>query len=293
MRKSLLFFTLTVGVLLANLNSWGQVSVAPGGSFTQDFNSFQSNTSLLPSGWKWSKDAGTPRTVNLNYGGVTSVAADNTMPTASCASSNGSYYAFNTVSGTGGSDRCLAFLSSSSATKNGYLCVAVNNSGASAITSFDVSYIAKKFRNGSNTAGFSYIMYYSTNGTSWTAMGSAFNAVFSADANTNCPTSTSAGTLPSVSVPISAQTYTPSSAVAAGGVVYFMWNYAVSSSSTTSNAQLLGVDDVTIAATGAPAGPTITTSTATYGPFCNASSNNMCCVFFKRNFNGHFLCTNF
>ncbi len=97
---------------------------------------------------------------------------------------------------------------------------------------------------GTNAAGFSIQMYYSANGATWTSAGSSFLTSFPADATT-------AGydSAPGVTVPVSA---TLSYSLSAGSSLYLAWNYSVTNGSTTSYAQGLGIDDVSITAGGAP-----------------------------------------
>ncbi|RYY45423.1 MAG: hypothetical protein EOO06_16555 [Chitinophagaceae bacterium] len=266
---SIRIFAILLLVMFA-FSSSAQINIASGGTISENFNSF-TNPSTLPTGWRWSKDAFTLRQINSTWAAASTLAADNTMPTGSCASTNGSYYAFNTVAGSAGTDRCMGFLSSGSATQNGNIFLALNNNGGSAIPSFNITYSAKKFRNGSNTAGFRIAMFYSTNGSTWTSMGSSFNTTFSPDANSNCPVGTSAGTLPSVTNTISSQIYTPASAVGASSVIYFAWNYSVSSGTITSNAQLLGIDDVVITANASGPSLAITGTPTNFGSTCIGS----------------------
>jgi hypothetical protein len=83
-------------------------------------------------------------------------------------------------------------------------------------------------------------MYYSTNGTTWTSAGANFLTSFAADADNNGFTPAPGSTIAVnsqlvVSVPITTH-------------LYLAWNYSVTTGTTTSNAQALGVDDVSVAA---------------------------------------------
>ena len=73
----------------------------------------------------------------------------------------------------------------------------------------------------------------------WTSAGSDFLTSFAADANNN-----GYATAPGVSVAISSKTL--SVAIPNGSTFYLAWNYSVSSGSTTTNAQALAVDDISI-----------------------------------------------
>lgn len=135
-------------------------------------------------------------------------------------------------------DRAIGFLSSSSSTKSGCLMTKVTNTGSSAVTSFNISYTAEKYRKGSNVNGFSIKFFYSSDGINWTDAGDTFKASWGADADNSGYDSTPGDT----------QTKTGAivAAVPQDSSFYFCWQYGVSSTTTTSNAQALGVDDISI-----------------------------------------------
>jgi hypothetical protein len=97
-------------------------------------------------------------------------------------------------------------------------------------------------------------MYYSTDGTTWTSAGSSFLSSFSANADNN-----GAATVPIETKGVSSQVLANS--LAAGSTLYLAWNYSVTSGTTTSNAQALGVSDIEIVAAGGGGGTTPTIST--------------------------------
>lgn len=235
------------------------LTITPGGAaYTQNFDGIAAAaTASLPAGWKVDNTENTAanfRTVSVSYANALS-ACTQLQPSAgaSCQSSNGIW---NCVSTTTSSDRCVGFISSSAASKNCNWYVQLQNaSSTKTINSFNISYNIEKYRNQSNPTAFTVQLYYSTDGATWTSAGSNFLFTSTLDGNTNCPTGTTVGALPSASSTISG-TFTPSSVVAANATVYFAWNYCVSSGSTTSNSPLLALDDVSITANTAP---TITT----------------------------------
>lgn len=81
-------------------------------------------------------------------------------------------------------------------------------------------------------------MFYSTDGTKWTSAGTDFQTAFAADANNNGFT-TAPGQAVNVSKP-------PNVAGPPGGPFYLAWNYSVQTGATTSNAQALAIDDITL-----------------------------------------------
>lgn len=128
--------------------------------------------------------------------------------------------------------------------------VQLKNNGSTAISSFTVSYNVEKYRKGSNSAGFSIQMYYSSDGSTWTSAGADFLTSFSPDTDNTGYTSA-----PGVTTSVASKTL--SQALNVSNSLYLAWNYSVSSESITSNAQALGVDDISIKANGGTPTPTI------------------------------------
>ncbi len=245
--KQRLFFALML--ILASSCIFAQVNISSGGTASQDFSIGTSQTAALPTGWKADKNT-TARTLGTYSGAVsaTEQIAGNNM---SSSASNGIY---NYAAGdpTSATDRAVGWISSSSATKSGNLYVQLYNNGASQIPSFTISYAVEKYRMGTNSAGFSIQMYYSTNGTSWTSAGADFLTSYAGSDASNNGYASAPGATQSVT------SKTLNVSLNASSSLYLAWNYAVTSGSTTSNAQGLGVDDVYIVATSSGGGePTI------------------------------------
>ena len=239
MRKSLFLILLTlsfIGGLFA------QVNIQSGQNVTQNFDVLgTSAAATIPTGWKADKNT-TVRSVGTYSaaGTVTELIAGNNM---SSTAQNG-IYNYGAGPAATATDRAIGFISSGTATKSGNVYVQLTNNGSTNINSFSISYNVEKYRMGTNAAGFSIQMYYSANGATWTSAGSSFLTSFPADATT-------AGydSAPGVTVPVSA---TLSYSLSAGSSLYLAWNYSVTNGSTTSYAQGLGIDDVSITAGGAP-----------------------------------------
>lgn len=246
------FGGLRATLLLALTAGWigaaqAQVTITPGQTVTQNFSSLGVNaTATLPSGWKASKSANV-REVTAYSTAVTAVERAGGAGLSTTAA-NGIYNF-----GSSETDRAVGGLSSGSASKSVNLYVALQNTGGSSIPSFSVSYKAERYRNGSNTAGYSIQMYYSTDGTTWTSAGSSFLSSFAVNADNN-----GSATVPIQTISVSSQVLANS--LAAGSTLYLAWNYSVTSGTTTSNAQALGVTDIEIVAAGGGGGtpPTIT-----------------------------------
>ncbi len=193
----------------------------------------------LPQDWRADKNT-TVRFVGsyasaLTATDVSRVGGDNLSTTAG----NG-VYNFGAGDYLAATDRSVGFLSSSSATKSGNLYAKLTNTGVDAITALEISYNAEKFRKGINVVGFSIQMYYSLDGVAWTNAGTNFITSFAGGDADNTGYSPSPGATMAVTnalLPVN---------VPAAGNVYLAWNYAVTSGTTTSNAQALAIDDVVI-----------------------------------------------
>jgi hypothetical protein len=247
MKVKILFLALFVNAL-----SWGQTNIVSGGTYSENFNSLGiSATATLPTNWKAQKTA-TVRDGAISYAaGVSAVeiAGGNSMATNA---SNG-IYRYNANSLT--TESALGGLSSASLSKTVAFMTYFNNNSATAITSFNISYDVEKYRNGLNPAGFSIDLLYSTDGTTWASCGSSFVTSFVFDAD-----NTGYTTAPNNTISVT-NTYTPSSSIALNGKFYFAWRYSVTSGSTTSNAQALGFDNVSITADPVSLPPVVTAST--------------------------------
>jgi hypothetical protein len=232
------------------MGQFGQFNILPGNTCTQNFNGLgASATANLPNAWRVQKSTLVRTIPNFS----TSVAAvDLAGGNSISATATNGIYRYNSNNST--SESAIGGLSSASASKTVALYVCFQNIAASGIGNFTISYNVEKYRNGTNSSGFSIELFYSTNGTSWTSCGSNFTTSFAADADnlgyTNAPMS---------SISITSQTYTPPSTIAQNEYFYFAWRYSVTTGSTTSNAQALGVDDISITANGA--NPTIASNT--------------------------------
>lgn len=215
--------------------------MANGLAVTQNFNSLgASSTAALPTNWKVSKSA-TERTIVAYSSALSNVelAGGNSISTSAA---NG-IYRYNANNNT--SESAIGGLSSSSNSKTVTSYFYLKNNGSQTINSFTISYDVEKYRRGTNGL-FTIELFYSTNGNSWTACGTDFISGFAADAD-----NTGYTTAPGTTINITNKTFTPASPLNQNDVFYFAWRYSVSSGTTTSNAQALGIDNVSITANGA------------------------------------------
>jgi hypothetical protein len=240
---------------------WGQINITSGSSITETFTALNGGATTMPTGWKVDQNTGT-RTLGTYSGAATATGQTdgNGMPT------NASAGIYKFQANNNQNEVAVGGLSSSSGSKSVNVYVALKNNAATTITSFNIGYGVEKYRNGTNAAGFSIQMYYSTNGTSWTSAGSSFLTSFAADANSSgfTPAPGTTVTVPATNLVIS---------IVQNSVLYLAWNYSVTSGSTTSNAQALGIDDITIAAISCTTPGTPSSSTTPSTPsVCSGNS---------------------
>ena len=252
-------FSAVLAFLLVGVGkvSRGQVNITAGNTVTQNFDGIGLGpTSTLPSGWKIENVTGA-RNVSTAYDSVANTTTTLALAFNAALSSSAGNGRYN-FGGSSSTDRAVGGLSSGSASQSVNMYLQLTNNGAGSISSFTISYDAERYRNGSNTAGFSIRFYYSTTGNagSWVEV-PAMAATFTANADNNGST-----TNPLQTISISNQTLSQS--LAASGSIYCAWSYSVTSGTTTSNAQALGIDNISISANGAGgSSPTLTTPTAT------------------------------
>lgn len=255
--KNILLIIVSFSIaMLIGINAIAQVNISVGNTVTQDFSIGNAATATLPTGWKVDKNT-TVRLVG-SYSSASAATEQRSGNSMSNSAANG-IYNFAAGDATSATDRAVGGISSSSASKSVNIYVQLKNNGTSSINNFTISYDVEKYRNGSNEAGFSIQMYYSTNGTDWTSAGSNFLTSFTQDADNSGYTSA-----PGETKIVSSKTL--NQALEVGSLIYLAWNYSVTSGTTTSNAQALGIDNVSIYANGTPT-PTIVLSPATLTGF--------------------------
>ncbi|HEX8143594.1 MAG TPA: DNA/RNA non-specific endonuclease [Pyrinomonadaceae bacterium] len=233
-RYYLFVAVLLVALTLTLVHALAAVSLSTTTTYVQNFDTIGTGgTATLPADFKVDRPAGV-RTLG-NYataGNATTLAGGTNLSTTA---QNGIY---NFGATANSADRAIGFVSSGTGTTSGNIYTQLVNNTGGALSGLQISYDVEKYRNGSNPAGFSIQMYYSTNGTSWTSAGSSFLTSFPADTNNNGFTPA-----PGATVPVSA---TLSQPIPNGSNFYLAWNYSVTSGSTTTNAQALAVDNINI-----------------------------------------------
>jgi endonuclease I len=219
-------------------------NLSAGVTYLQNFDSLGTvATATLPYGWKVAKNTATLQTVGAYSNAVSATAYTGGNSLSSTAA--GGIYNFGAGVANSATDRALGGLSSSSSSKNVNMFLALKNNSSSPIYGLTISYKVEKYRMGTNPAGFTMQLFYSTTGdsTSWTSAGTDFKTSFAADASTAGYSSAPGDSASIVNKTI---TYT----IAAGASFYLAWNYSVTSGTTTTFSQALGIDNVYVTARG-------------------------------------------
>jgi len=235
-------------VLIINLSASAQASITSGTRYSQLFDSIgTSATATLPSGFRVDKQAGAAapavRIVGTYSAALTATERQGGNNLATNAA-NG-IYNFGAGAPTTAVDRAVGFLSSGDATQSGNLYLQLQNNGATTITSLGINYNVEKYRNGSNSAGFTIQLYTSPNGNTFTPIaGTTFTTSFPSDAD-NAGFASAPGATVSVAGVLTVS-------IPPGGFFYLAWNYSVTSGTSTINAQALAIDNISIGADLAP-----------------------------------------
>jgi DNA/RNA endonuclease G (NUC1) len=253
--------TVIVVALVSVYVAFAAISLSTSTAYTQDFDSLgipisSPTPSNLPVDFRV-ETISAPRTLgSFSSGNVQTLRVGGANLSTTAA--NGSYNFGAGTAALGNSDRAAGFLASGTSTMSGNLYAQLINNTGSALTGLQISYDVEKYRNGSNPAGFRFQLFYSLNGSTWTNAGPDFFTAFGADADNN-----GFANAPGASVSVSNKTLNVS--VANGANIYLAWNYSVTSGSTTTNAQALAVDNVSILGIGAVA-PTNPSGTGNANP---------------------------
>lgn len=223
---------LTLSVYSASPHLHAQFSLT-GMSYSQSFDSLgTSATATLPTGWKFGN------TTTYSFGvTATTVAGGTTGTNALGAGSTGGYYNFGNGVTASATDRAAGFLGSSSFTGSRYLLFGFTNNTGSTLADLTLTFDLEKYRNGSRDFDIGFAS--STNGTTWTSYAAAGQHYTGGGSGAVNPPATT-----SKSITLTALNLT------AGSSLYFYWSYTGVGGSN--NAQAIGVDNVSLAATAVP-----------------------------------------
>lgn len=236
-------------IFLTTFKTNAQISLTNGTpSNTQNFNGMNAGTTL-PSNWRIQQNA-SPTWA----GGIATLGAQASSGTPTA----GATYNWGT---TGGTERCAGVMTSGSYASPNSLMSFYTNGGTTNITDFTISYDAERYR--VNTAAASVQFYYSTNGTSWTAVTAGDIAAAS------FPTGSSSYTFGSPLIVTKTGITITSLSIAPSGNFYLRWNL----NTTGSSSQGIGIDNVVCTATFAT-GCTAPTTQATSFSSSSVSTNS-------------------
>ncbi|MDQ6609024.1 MAG: T9SS type A sorting domain-containing protein [Bacteroidota bacterium] len=233
LRILLLLFITTIGTSA----SFAQVLIAYGSTYSQNFDAMgTSATAPLPAGWKADVQSSIRTQGSYSTAQTTTQYAGSNNLTSS-PTERGIY---NFGDGTTPSDRSLGgFTSGGNSARTVNLYFAVRNYGAQNITTATVNYTIEKYRNGTNSDGYTVDLYTSATGAAgtWTLNRST---LYPADANDNgfnpAPDPTQTRTVTSLPLTINA-----------GQPLYLAWSISVAPGGNGNNgdhAQALGIDNV-------------------------------------------------
>ncbi|HZT59119.1 MAG TPA: hypothetical protein VFA21_10875 [Pyrinomonadaceae bacterium] len=247
LRRALAPFALASALLLLPLASALAVNLNTVNTpVTQNFDAIgTSATAALPTDFRADKQT-TVQTVGSYASAVTATEqrAGNSM---SSTATNG-IYNFAAGDPTTATERAVGFVSSGTATKSANLYAKYTNTTGAPLSALRVSYDVERYRDGSNAQGFRFQLFYSTDGTNWTSAGTSFLTGFAANADNNgcavAPCETKSVSNQALGIPT----------VANNADIYLAWNYSVTSGTTTTNAQALGIDNISVTPLGSSVG---------------------------------------
>src|ERR1041384_3323296 len=253
-RTSRILATVTIVALASVYVAFAAISLSTSVPYTQNFSSMgipltNPAPSNLPADFR-QDTISAPRSVG-SFSAANTQTARVGGANVSTTAANGSYNFGAGTTTLGDSDRAVGFISSATATMSGNLYAQFTNNTGAALSGLRISYDVEKYRTGSTPAGFRYQLFYSLDGSAWTNAGPDFFTSFPADADNSgfatAPGATASVTNKSISV-----------SVANGANVFLAWNYSVVSGSTTTNAQALAIDNISVLAIGTavPTNPT-------------------------------------
>ena len=160
--KMITKIALTVAIA-AGLTAAAQAQISyTGGTYTQDFDSMGATGTTTPTGWF----AGT---------GTGAAVVTNTVVAGTGSATTGANYNFGVAGTNVVGERALGSLAAASTQRDTEVHF-TNNLGFE-ITQFSISYDGEQWRNGGSTVPNTFTLQLSTDGLTWTALGSAFNFI--------------------------------------------------------------------------------------------------------------------
>ncbi len=264
MNSKLLFSALLLsGAMVSGYRSGAQLSITSGSAVTQNFDGIGSSaTATLPSGFKVSRTSAT----FSGAGTATELAAGTTGTGALTSTSSGGAYNFANGVNASSTERGVGFLTTGAAPGPGYLFMQLQNNTGTTITDITVAFDYEKYRSGSRA--FDLTFQASSDGTSYGSGIAAGNQSYSADASN--------GTINNPPTTISKSVTLTGVNIVNGANYYIRWMYAPNSGTTYTNAQGIGIDNISVTATiGCSGTPAHATTTAAPSAVCSGSATTL------------------
>ena len=206
---------------------------------TQNFDS--ASDKAIPDGWAIDVNRDKTHTIRSWNDAQTTTDNDNAGPNLASNQKNGSYFFF---SSSDNNDLALGGITTGTGTANGADCItvmtALTNGSSTPIDRIDISYAIEKYRYGNNGAGWEVSLYYSLDGTNWTAAGSDFQNLYKADSQT-----IGADIVPILTDKVENKVLMVD--VAPQATLYLAWMMSVATGDQGSGAQAFAIDDVSLA----------------------------------------------
>lgn len=237
-QASRLLFVVT-GLVLAFAPRSHALSVVNSSAVTENFDSMGTTSNTPTTGWRVSPQNGGASPTWA--AGITTL----TQQASSGSPATGGRYNWGSTS----SERAIGFMTSGSYASPSSVMGAITNNSGSTISALSVSYSIERYRR--NSAAASVQFFYSTDGSTWTAVTAGDVAASSLPTGSN----TYGFNPPNLTVNVSAFSITGLS-VADGAVIYLRWNM----NTTGGNSQGIGLDDVSITPTFLALAPEIAVS---------------------------------
>lgn len=226
-----------VALLFVGQYSLGQTAISNTSAVIQDFNSMLA-TKNLPANWRMHASTSSP-----------TWAAASTLVTQEASSgtptSGGTYNFGSTIS-----ERAVGAMTSGTFASPNNLLGFFQNTNAANLTSLTISYDAERYR--INTSAASVQFYYSTNGTSWTAVNAGDIATSSFPTGSNTYSFSGGTVVNKTGISITGLN------IATNGSIYLRWNI----NTTGSSSQAIAIDNISVTAAFATLSPTVTTVAA-------------------------------
>jgi hypothetical protein len=221
-------------LVLFTTKLFSQTNIPNTTTVVENFNTMStSTTTALPSSWRIHR-SGTP-TFTGGTQNLTSQASSGSPVTGS------TYNWGNSVTTT---DRCPGVMTSGSFASPSSLIGWYRNTNTNNLTSLNISYTLERYR--INTAAASVTFFYSTDGSTWTAVtsGDISSGLTTGTSSYNfnpsgTPSGTNCGIISKTGISITGLTITNNSSI------YLRWNLLT----TGSNSQGIGIDDINVTAT--------------------------------------------